>query len=82
MFHNIAVCYSVVLTETGAGAMYRYFSRYAGQLICFTICLCISPDFDGLRYVYVVLVFSPVCFTVCLCPDREGYDMFHDMFVH
>jgi hypothetical protein len=50
---------------------------YGTLTISFTICLCISPDFDGLRFVYVMFVFSP---------DKEGYrnsapGMFHGMFI-
>ena len=37
--------------------------------ICFTICLCISPD-------------SSYAFTVCLCYDMFHDGMFHVMFVH
>jgi hypothetical protein len=45
--------------------LYRYcfFSDwYSPFTICFTICLCISPDLDG------------ICFTICLfiSPDLDG----------
>jgi hypothetical protein len=39
--------------------------------ICFTICLCISPDLDGNRG---IKMFCSICFTICLfiSPDLDG----------
>jgi hypothetical protein len=59
--------------------------------ICFTICLCISPDLDGFTICFgnhdmFHDMFGnrvTICFTICLfiSPDLDGLRYVHDMFV-